>query len=152
MFGLTLRLLPYFMYATSEGSGETVWMRRLAWAFTGRICDKYHNLIGWVHSCLKICEQFCLQCLWERLRGRSVLLPLRLASSFLALVEISTLASLSEYLMLAWILRIGDWTDQRDLHNLPLILRYYRILQYEACVHGISSADADVILGSFQRG
>ena len=29
-FGQTLRLLPYFMYVNSEGSGETVRMRRLA--------------------------------------------------------------------------------------------------------------------------
>ena len=28
--GRTLRLLPYFMCANSEGSGETAWMRRLA--------------------------------------------------------------------------------------------------------------------------
>ena len=32
MFGQTLRLLPYFMCANSDGSGETAWMRRLAWA------------------------------------------------------------------------------------------------------------------------
>ena len=31
----------------SEGSGETVQMRRLAWAFAGRLCDKYHNLMSW---------------------------------------------------------------------------------------------------------
>ena len=30
---------PYFMFANSEGSGETAWMRRLAWAFAGRLCD-----------------------------------------------------------------------------------------------------------------
>ena len=30
IFGLTLRLLPYFMCENSEGSGETVQMRRLA--------------------------------------------------------------------------------------------------------------------------
>ena len=30
IFALTLRLLPYFMCATSEGSGETARMRRLA--------------------------------------------------------------------------------------------------------------------------
>ena len=30
IFGWTIRLLPYFMCANSEGSGETVRMRRLA--------------------------------------------------------------------------------------------------------------------------
>ena len=47
IFGPTLPLLPYFMCANREGSGETVRMRRLAWAFAGRLCDKYHNLISW---------------------------------------------------------------------------------------------------------
>ena len=35
------------MYANSEGSGETARMRRLAWAFAGRLCDKHHNLMRW---------------------------------------------------------------------------------------------------------
>ena len=35
------------MCANSEGSGETARMRRLAWAFAGRLCDKYHNLMSW---------------------------------------------------------------------------------------------------------
>ena len=34
------------MCANSEGSGETAPMRRLAWAFAGRLCDKYHNLMS----------------------------------------------------------------------------------------------------------
>ena len=38
----------------SEGSGETAQMRRLAWAFAGRLCDKYHNLMSW------------LKCFWTR--------------------------------------------------------------------------------------
>ena len=48
IFSRTLRILPYFMCANSKGSGETVWMRRLAWAFAGRLCDKYHNLMSWL--------------------------------------------------------------------------------------------------------
>ena len=36
------------MCANSEGSGETARMRRLAWAFAGRPCDKYHNLMSWL--------------------------------------------------------------------------------------------------------
>ena len=58
-FGLTLRLLPYFMCANSEasdktarmnseGSGEIALMRRLAWTFAVRICDKYHYLMSWL--------------------------------------------------------------------------------------------------------
>ena len=46
--GRTLRLFPYFMCANSEGSGETARLRRLAWAFAGRLCDKYHNLMTWL--------------------------------------------------------------------------------------------------------
>ena len=38
IFDRTLRLLPYFMCANSEGSGETSRMCRLAWAFAGRPC------------------------------------------------------------------------------------------------------------------
>ena len=47
IFGRTIRLLPYFMCANSEGSGETARMRRLAWAFAGRLCDKHHNLMNY---------------------------------------------------------------------------------------------------------
>ena len=49
IFGQTLRLLPYFVCVNSEGSGKTVQMRRLAWAFAGRLCDKYHNLVSWLN-------------------------------------------------------------------------------------------------------
>ena len=37
------------MCANSEGSGETARMRRLAWAFAGCLCDKYHNLTSWLN-------------------------------------------------------------------------------------------------------
>ena len=36
------------MCANSEGSGESARKRRLAWAFAGRLCDKYHNLMSWL--------------------------------------------------------------------------------------------------------
>ena len=36
------------MCGNSKGSGETAQMLRLAWAFAGRPCDKYHNLISWI--------------------------------------------------------------------------------------------------------
>ena len=26
-------------------------MRRLAWAFAGRLCGKYHNLMSWLNKC-----------------------------------------------------------------------------------------------------
>ena len=29
-----------------DGSGQTARMRRLVWAFAGRQCDKYHNLMN----------------------------------------------------------------------------------------------------------
>ena len=47
IFGRTLRLLPYFMCANNEGSGET---RGCAGspAFAGRLCDKYHNHMSWL--------------------------------------------------------------------------------------------------------
>ena len=35
--------------ANSEGSSESAWMRRLAWAFAGLLCDKYHNLMSWLN-------------------------------------------------------------------------------------------------------
>ena len=38
------------MCANSEGSGGTARMRRLAWAFAGRLCVKYHNLMSWLIS------------------------------------------------------------------------------------------------------
>ena len=38
------------MCANSEGSGETARMRRLVWAFAGRLCGKYHNLMSWLIS------------------------------------------------------------------------------------------------------
>ena len=58
IFGQTLRLLPYFMYANCEGSGETERMRSLAfaWAIAGRICVKYHNLISWLKYLVNVRE------------------------------------------------------------------------------------------------
>ena len=50
IFCPTLCLRPYFMCANSEGSGQTARMRRLARAFAGRLCDKYHNLMSWLIS------------------------------------------------------------------------------------------------------
>ena len=38
------------MCVNSEGSGETAQMCRLAWAFTSRLCGKYHNLMSWLKS------------------------------------------------------------------------------------------------------
>ena len=40
---------PFFRCVNSEGSGKTAWMRRLAWAFACRWCDKYHNLMSWLN-------------------------------------------------------------------------------------------------------
>ena len=38
------------MCANSEGSGETARMRKLVWAFAGRLCDKHQNLMGWLNQ------------------------------------------------------------------------------------------------------
>ena len=43
------------MCANSEGSGKTVRMRRLAWAFAGRLYDKYHNLMSWLSLQMIVC-------------------------------------------------------------------------------------------------
>ena len=40
-FCLTVPLDSLLVWASSEGSGETARMRRLAWTFAARICDKY---------------------------------------------------------------------------------------------------------------
>ena len=58
IFGRTLRLLSYFMCANSEGSDETERIRRLASAFAGRLCDKYHNLMSWLKCCVKFLLRF----------------------------------------------------------------------------------------------
>ena len=48
IFGQTLCLIPYFMCANSEGSGETARMHSLAWALAVHLYNKYHNLISWL--------------------------------------------------------------------------------------------------------
>ena len=40
-FCLKVPLDSLLVWASSEGSGETAWMRRLAWTFAARIGDKY---------------------------------------------------------------------------------------------------------------
>ena len=60
IFGQTLCLLPYFMCANSEGPGETAQMCRLAWAFAGRLCDKYHNLMSWLKRQFNLSVNDCL--------------------------------------------------------------------------------------------
>ena len=57
IFGRTLYLLPYFMCANSEGSDESARMCRLAWAFAGRLCGKYHNLMTWLKYLLRFVYQ-----------------------------------------------------------------------------------------------
>ena len=48
MFWSAPSSIPYFMCVISEGSGETARMRTLAWAFAGRVCDEYQNLVSWL--------------------------------------------------------------------------------------------------------
>ena len=59
IFGRSLRLLPYFMCANSEGYDETARMRRLARAFAGRLCDKYRNLMSWL-KCARLNILYCI--------------------------------------------------------------------------------------------
>ena len=43
-FSLGLHIHQYFVYSSSEGSGESVHLHRLARAFVTWQCDKYRNL------------------------------------------------------------------------------------------------------------
>ena len=48
---LSLHLHPYFVYASSKGSGETAHLRRLTWALVARQCDTYQKrtfLLAWL--------------------------------------------------------------------------------------------------------
>ena len=72
IFGQILRLLPYFMCANSKDSGETAQMCRLTWAFAGRLCDKYHNLMSWLKYYIIMLAKFehvgyLMKTLWQEL-------------------------------------------------------------------------------------
>ena len=56
IFGQTLRV-PYFMCVNNEGTGKTAQMLRVAWAFAGRLCDKYHNLVHWLNCIVPLFHQ-----------------------------------------------------------------------------------------------
>ena len=43
-FGLRLHVLPYFVYASSKGSGKIVHMCRLVWAFSAHQCDVIESM------------------------------------------------------------------------------------------------------------
>ena len=47
-FNLSLHQHPYFVYASSEGSGNTLWMCRLIEALAASHYDKYQNLMCWL--------------------------------------------------------------------------------------------------------
>ena len=49
LFGPRQANLVLIAYASSEGSGETARMRRLAWTFAARIGDKYQIRLGAAH-------------------------------------------------------------------------------------------------------
>ena len=50
-FCLKVPLDSLLVWASSEGSGETVWMRRLAWTFAARIGNKYQIRLTWSICC-----------------------------------------------------------------------------------------------------
>ena len=47
-FCLSLHLHPYFVYTSSEASGESAQLRRLTRAFVAEGCRKYQNLMCWL--------------------------------------------------------------------------------------------------------
>ena len=49
IFGRTLHLF-HTLCVNNEGSGQTAWMRRPAWALAGRLYDKYQNLMSRLKS------------------------------------------------------------------------------------------------------
>ena len=53
-FCLKVPLDSLLVWASSEGSGETARMRRLAWTFAARIGDKYQIRLAWPNSLLLI--------------------------------------------------------------------------------------------------
>ena len=65
IFLFSLKLHPYFVFAGSEGSGETARPRRHARAFTARICDKYPYLMSWL-----MCMFYLLTCAFNWEKGR----------------------------------------------------------------------------------
>ena len=44
---------------------QTVWMRRLAWAFAGHLCDEYHNLMSWLKGLRYTLKYHTYACLWH---------------------------------------------------------------------------------------
>ena len=46
IFGLGFQLRPCFVCASSAGSGETVWMRKISWTFAARWYIKYHHFMN----------------------------------------------------------------------------------------------------------
>ena len=63
-FCLKVPLDSLFVWASSEGSGETARMRRLAWTFAARIGDKYQirltRSILYTHFFLSLSTEICL--------------------------------------------------------------------------------------------
>ena len=55
IFGRALCLLPYFMYANSEGSGETAQMCRLVWAML--VAFVISTIIPWAGSLMIHCPK-----------------------------------------------------------------------------------------------
>ena len=45
---LSLHLHPCFVYASSKGSGKSVHLHRLIWAFVALQCDNFQNLMCWL--------------------------------------------------------------------------------------------------------
>ena len=84
IYGLSFHLLPYFMYTNSEGSGQTLQMHWLVWAFAARQCK--NKIPDFLQSKLKNIKLFSMKCyllciVWRRTRVRSICSPLNIISS-----------------------------------------------------------------------
>ena len=67
IFGVTIHLLPYLKYTSSESSDKTGPMPRLIWAYAGHLCNKYQNLM-WAQLCFG-CSKEQSQCRFKNLAG-----------------------------------------------------------------------------------
>ena len=54
-----LHLQSFYVYVSSYASGKTAGVCRLVWAFTGRMFERYHNLMNWLISLTAQCKARC---------------------------------------------------------------------------------------------
>ena len=76
-FCLKVSLDSLLVWASSEGSGETARMRRLAWAFAARIGDKYQIRLmrPTLHAVYKVALHCLQQCILTRFVCHKIFMP-----------------------------------------------------------------------------